>query len=94
MSPTEIHWPAFDGHPFRIDAPDKVELLQCADTTASAVFRAVEPDQYGNVERRYLDELRPKLYRRGTAKVTSYGLKVFPASECASGSALEWLRDL
>lgn len=94
LSPTEIHWPAFDGHPFRIDAPDKIELLQCADTAASAVFRAIEPDQYGNVERRYLDELRPKLYRRGAAKVTSYGLKVFPTNECASGTALAWLRDL
>ncbi len=94
LSPTEIHWPAFNGHAFRIDAPDKIELLQCADTAASALFRAVEPDEYGNVERRYLDELRPKLYRRGAAMVTSYGLKVFPTNECTTGGTLAWLRDL
>lgn len=90
----QIHWPAFTGHEFNIGAPDKVELLQAADTSASAIFRAIEPDDYGNVERRYLEELRPKLYRRKAALVTSYGLKVFPESHCKPGAALAWLRDL
>ncbi|MEX1143057.1 MAG: DUF3800 domain-containing protein [Thermoleophilaceae bacterium] len=89
-----VHWPAFAGHPFRTGTPDKVRLLQFADTAASALFRAVEPDAYGNQERRYLDELRPKLYRRGAGPLTSYGLKVFPSKECESGGSLEWLREL
>ncbi|MDT5335351.1 MAG: hypothetical protein QOD90_856 [Mycobacterium sp.] len=91
-SPTEIRWNAFHGHQFRINHPNAIELLQLADSAASALFRAVEPDDYGNVEARYLRELAPKLYRRGAAKVTSYGLKVFPTQECQPGGSLFWLR--
>jgi hypothetical protein len=89
-----IHWPAFNGHRFKIGSPDQVEMLQIADSSASALFRAVEPDEYGNVERRYLQELAPKLYRRSGRPTTSYGLKVFPTSHCADGTALAWMRDL
>lgn len=93
-SDTGIHWPAFDDHPFRINAPDRVELLQIADTVASAIYRAIEPDRFGNVERRYLEELLPKVYRRGTRPITSYGLKVFPSGECAAAGTLHWLSTL
>lgn len=93
-SMTNIHWPSFQGHPFRIEAPNKVELLQVADTAASALYRAVEPDEFGNTEQRYLEALSPKLYRRYPGDITSYGLKVFPTSECAQGSNLGWMRDL
>jgi hypothetical protein len=91
---TGIHWPSFDTHPFRINSPDRIELLQLADTAASAIYRAVEPDQFGNVERRYLEELLPKVYRRGTRPVTSYGLKVFPSGECSADGKLRWLAAL
>lgn len=92
-SATQIHWPAFERHQFRIDQPRHVELLQLADTTASAVFRAVEPDDFGNREPRYLQELRPVLYRRYPGNVVSYGLKVFPARAAEAGGPLEWLRE-
>jgi hypothetical protein len=77
-TPTEIRWNAFHGHQFRINHPDRIELLQLADSAASALFKAVEPDAYGNTEERYIRELAPKLYRRSPGKMTSYGLKVFP----------------
>jgi hypothetical protein len=89
----DIRWRIFDGHPFRIDSPKATELLQIADTTASALFRAVEPDRYGNTETRYLNELAPKLYRRGKAGITSYGLKTFPREVSAPGGPLEFLQD-
>lgn len=92
--PTEIRWNAFDNHQFRINHPNTIELLQLADSAASALFRAVEPDDYGNTEDRYLRELAPKLYRRGAANVTSYGLKVFPTSECQAGGSLAFLTAL
>jgi Protein of unknown function (DUF3800) len=94
LSPTNIHWPSFNGHPFRIDSPRRIELLQFADVAASALFRAVEPDEYGNLARRYIREVVPKLYRYGNARLTSYGLKVFPTSSCDNGSQLRWLGDL
>ncbi len=93
-SPTKIHWPAFAGHPFRVEQPKHVRLLQLADLAASAIFQGIEPNTYGNVELRYLTELRPKLYRRGSAPVTSYGLKVFPVSEGNAGGSLHHLRTL
>jgi hypothetical protein len=88
----EIRWPPFQGHPFRIESPAERKLLQLADAAASALFRAIEPDDYGNTERRYLDSLAPKIYRRGSAPTTSYGLKVFPSSECQPTASLGWLR--
>jgi hypothetical protein len=91
-SSTQIRWQVFAGHPFRLDHPNNVELLQLADSCASALFKAVERDEYGNREERYLAALAPKLYRRGVANVTSYGLKVFPANEAGKGGSLEFLR--
>ena len=90
----DIRWSVFRGHPFRIDSPKGVELLQVADTAASALFRAIEPDRYGNTEPRYLEELAPKLYRRHKADITSYGLKTFPRRVSEAGGALEFLRRL
>jgi Protein of unknown function (DUF3800) len=89
----DIRWQIFEGHPFRMDSPKTTELLQVADTTASALFRAIEPDRYGNTETRYLAELSPRLYRRGNASVTSYGLKTFPSDVSEAGGPLAFLRD-
>jgi hypothetical protein len=90
----DIRWKVFEKHPFRIDSPKATELLQLADTAASALFRAIEPDRYGNTEPRYLEELAPKLYRRGKAGITSYGLKTFPREVSQPGGPLEFLCDL
>lgn len=90
----DIRWHIFENHPFRIDSPKAVELLQIADITASVLFKAIEPDAYGNTERRYLEELRPKLYRRRRARVTSYGLKTFPSRVSEPDGPLAFLRDL
>jgi hypothetical protein len=67
-------------------------MLQVADICASALFKAVEPDQYGNTEPRYLTELRPIIYRDPRGLVTSYGLKVFPDAEGEQGGSLFHLR--
>jgi hypothetical protein len=92
-SETNIHWPSFSGHAFRISYPDRVHLLQIADCSASAVYKAIEEDRYGLTETRYLDELGPTLYRRAGSPVTSYGLKVFPSNMAAAGQPLEFLRE-
>lgn len=90
----DVRWQVFEGHPFRINSPRAVELLQVADITASALFRAIEPDDFGNTERRYLHELVPKLYRRRDAQLTSYGLKTFPSRVSEQGGPLAFLREL
>jgi hypothetical protein len=62
----------------RIDQPSRIEELQLADMVASATAQAFEPDAFGNTEQRYFREISPRLYRRGPAPVTSYGLKMHP----------------
>lgn len=92
QSSKSIHWASFEGHPFRLNTPNSVEMLQVADICASALFKAVEPDQYGNIETRYLSELHPLIYRDTRGQVTSYGLKVFPDVEGEPGGSLFHLR--
>jgi hypothetical protein len=91
-------WSVFAGHPFRMAQPGEVELLQVADTAASATYHAVEPNEYGNRETSYLRALAPMLLRgpmldAPQGPVTSYGLKVFPTREAEHGGSLHWLRD-
>lgn len=93
-SGTSISWRVYQGHPFRFGTPSEIELLQVADTTASATFKAVEPDRFGNTEPRYLEVLRPKLYRGDEPGITSYGLKTFPAAISKPDGHLAFLRDL
>ncbi|MFD7981228.1 DUF3800 domain-containing protein [Streptomyces sp. NPDC059071] len=75
---TQIAWRALDPKGGAIDQPNRVELLQCADIAASATYAAFNRDKHGNTEDRYLRALSPRLYRRGSAPVTSYGLKMHP----------------
>jgi hypothetical protein len=63
-----------------IDQPSRLEELQLADMVASATYLAFEPDNFGNTERRYLNEIAPRLYRRFPGRLTSYGLKMHPWS--------------
>jgi hypothetical protein len=92
-SDVKINWALFKDHPFRISRPPTVELLQVADIAASAIYRAVEPDPHGNTEPRYLKELGPKIYRRSSGAITSYGLKTFPSKVSQPGEPLHFLRE-
>ncbi len=93
LSSTSIHWPSFAGHQFRVAGMAAVQLLQLADSTASALYSAIEPDQFGNIEDRYLRNIAPKLYRYASSPVTSYGLKVFPPAQADPGGSLHRLRN-
>lgn len=91
--PTSIAWASLDPRGGRIDQPARVEMLQCADLAASATFRAFEPDAYGNTEVRYLQELTPRLYRRGASPITSYGMKMHPW-DVSTKAAYPWVAAL
>ncbi|MDX3100431.1 DUF3800 domain-containing protein [Nonomuraea angiospora] len=88
-----IAWGSLNVRGGRIDQPQRLELLQLADLAASATFAAFEPDSYGNTEPRYLQLLSDRLYRRGTAPVTSYGLKMHPWNG-SSKAAYPWVAAL
>ncbi|MFC4913030.1 DUF3800 domain-containing protein [Actinomadura gamaensis] len=88
----EVAWEALDSRGGRLDQPQRLELLQLADLSASATFAAFEPDRYGNTETRYLTELAPRLYRR-KHNLTSYGLKMHPWGELTK-AAYPWVATL
>lgn len=74
----QIDWSAID--PVRVRAVQHTQLagLQVADAVASSGFAAVNANQFGDTEHRYLLELSPVMYRR-KGKLSGYGLKFWPA---------------
>lgn len=90
----QIRWHVFNGHRFKVESPKQIDGLQWADIAASALGKAIEPDDFGYTEPRYLHGVVPKIYRRKMGKLTSYGLKVFPPAECDTGGSLAWLATL
>ncbi|MFJ8853624.1 DUF3800 domain-containing protein [Streptomyces sp. NPDC102437] len=88
-----IEWAALDPRGGRIDQPKRNEMLQLADIAASATYKAFDNDKFGNTERRYLEHLHPRLYRRGSSPLTSYGLKMHPWNETTK-VAYQWVSDL
>lgn len=72
-----IDWSVIRSESVRAVNHDQLAGLQIADAVASGVYQAVNLNQYGDAEPRYLQTLRPILYRhKGTA--SGYGLKVWP----------------
>lgn len=72
-----IEWSAID--PVRVRAVQHAQMagLQVADAVASGAFAAVNPNQFGDTENRYLAELLPVAYRH-ERRVLGYGLKFWP----------------
>jgi hypothetical protein len=89
---TQIRWRALF-LPVRMETMQVNDFLQVADLIASATGQAIEPDRFGNTERRYIETLAPRLYRYAGSKLTSYGMKLHPTSEVNS-PAYAWINDL
>lgn len=88
---TKIEWKSFDGHPFVMRGMEEREMLQIADCSASSLAAAIEPNNLGDVEDRYLRNLAPKLYRYKDKPNTAYGLKVYPPAAGEAGGRLHHL---
>lgn len=90
-----IAWTHVDPKGGTLDQPKRVELLQLADSAASATYAAFEPDQFGNTETRYLKEMASRLWRRGAGanRLTSYGLKLHPHTDITK-AAYPWVAAL
>jgi len=77
----------------RTQTPGKSMGLQLADAAAGAFFNALERDQFGNTEPRYLQIVSPVLYRHNQ-NVHGYGLKIVPGElgkTLRSQENLAWL---
>jgi hypothetical protein len=76
--------------------PGKRMGLQIADAIASSAYYAVNASDYGLTEPRYLEILKPIIYRRNGMYI-GYGLKFWPKEVQALISAdpnLRWVREL
>ncbi|MDP1931298.1 MAG: DUF3800 domain-containing protein [Gammaproteobacteria bacterium] len=69
-----IDWNVIDTTLVRAENHDQLAGLQLADALASGVFFALNKNQYGEVEERYLRLLSATIYRHG-ATIEEYGLK-------------------
>ena len=89
----------FDLVPFdsiQTQTPGRSMGLQLADASAGAFFNALERDNYGNTEPKYLQILSPLLYRH-LKDVNGYGLKLVPREtmeNLENQENLKWLKDL
>lgn len=90
---TQIAWAALDPKGGKMIDPNGAEELQLADLVASGTAAAFEQDRFGHTERRYLRKLSPCIYRRKTAPVSSYGLKMHPWRE-STRAAYPWVAAL
>lgn len=70
------------------------KMLQFADACASSLAEALEKDNFGYYEDRYVRVLKDKLYRR-QGKLISYGLKFFPDEFLATYlSEYSWINEI
>lgn len=92
---TTIHWPAFRGDP-RILQQNQSDLLQVADIAAGILSAAIVPDRFGDLEPTYLARVRDRIYRRGPAAITSYGMNVVGDSHAPASftACLPWWSSL
>lgn len=76
-SRVNIEWSVVD--PARVRAVQHSQMagLQVADAVASSAFAAVNQNQFGDTESRYLAELLPVAYRH-ERRLLGYGLKFWP----------------
>jgi len=73
--------------------PGKLMGLQLADAAAGAFFNAIERDNFGNTEPRYLNMISPVIYRH-EKNIQGYGLKIVPRETMQllpTEESLKWL---
>jgi hypothetical protein len=73
-----IDWAVIDPDAVSAVNHEKLAGLQIADAVASGVYCAVNLSQYGEVEPRYLDMMRPLIYQHDSGNCLGYGLKLWP----------------
>ena len=78
---TSIEWPWLH-LPVRVNTPQNQRMLQVADAASGAVYAAFEWDDFGNTETRYLEVIRPRIWRP-----PSGGMQTFRSQGCTLPSS-------
>lgn len=74
-----IDWKAIDPERVHARAHSQLAGLQVADAVASSVFFALNLNQFDQVEPRYIEMLKPTIFRGDRARRIGYGLKFWPS---------------
>ncbi len=83
-------------HNINAQTPGRSMGLQLADACAGAFFNGLERDPYGNTEPRYIQTLKPILYKHKGSS-WGYGIKVLPKEAIKNLKeeiSLEWIWSL
>lgn len=72
-----LEWSVINPEAVRAVQHSQMAGLQVADAVASSLFTAVNLNQFGDTESRYLFELLPTCYRH-EEQLLGYGLKLWP----------------
>jgi Protein of unknown function (DUF3800) len=75
-----IDWSVIEPSKVQAINHDQLAGLQMADAVASSLFFALNLSQYGEVESRYFELLKPTVYRHEKSGALGYGLKFWPKS--------------
>jgi hypothetical protein len=77
LSRNQIYWPSLATERVIVAPNNSFIGLQVADAVASGVGRAFERSAFGHTEARYIETLKPLLYKNW-GSYFRYGIKIFP----------------
>ncbi len=75
-----VDWSVIDPAKVQAINHDQLAGLQMADAVASSLYFALNLSQYGEVESRYFELLKPTVYKHDKTGALGYGLKFWPKS--------------
>jgi len=79
-SDIRVDWSAIEPSKVQAVNHDQLAGLQMADAVASSLYFALNLSQYGEVESRYFELLKPTVYKHDKTGALGYGLKFWPKS--------------
>jgi hypothetical protein len=91
-----INWNVIRPDQITTFVPSKRMGLQIADAVASSAYYAINPNNYGYTEPRYVQTLKPIIYRRNGVYLR-YGLKFWPREAVPlldTDPNLKWVREM
>lgn len=88
-----IDWSVLNPEDVKVEDHSKRAGLQLADVVTSATFAALEPNLYGDVERRYAETLARRFLKENQT-ISNSGITIMPRTSLRKPQPIELLREL